>query len=115
MNRTHATSALVAGLLFAVGAAQAGATTNARMLNGKSVHGEVVSATQHTRVVNVDAGKAVNVACGDVVTFQSGAKRFTWKFDSAGHRALDVRDIAPAGFSDKALMVYVSRNEDERG
>ena len=51
--------------------------------------------------------------CGDVVTFQSAGKNFTWKFNSAGHRPLDVRTIAPQGFTDKKLMVYVSRNESE--
>lgn len=83
------------------------------MLNGKSVHGEVVAATPDARIVNVDAGKAINVNCGDVVTFQSAGKNFTWKFNSAGHRPLDVRTIAPQGFTDKKLMVYVSRNESE--
>lgn len=115
MNRTLSASALIASLLFAVGAAQAGTAGNDRMFNGKSVHGEVVAATQGARVVNVDAGKAINVNCGDVVTFKSAGKDFTWKFNSAGHRAFDLRDIAPAGFSSKSLMVYVSKSEAERG
>ena len=113
MNRTSSASALIAGLLFAVGAAQAATVGNQVMLNGKSVHGETVAATPYARVVNVDAGKAINVNCGDVVTFQSAGKSFTWKFNSAAHRALDVRDIAPQGFTDKKQMVYVSRNEGE--
>lgn len=113
MNRTISAAALIASLLFAVGAAQAGTAGNDTMLNGKSVHGEIVAAPQGARVVNVDAGKAINVNCGDVVTFQSAGKSFTWKFNSATHRALDVREIAPQGFSDKKLMVYVSRNEGE--
>ncbi|CAM4157457.1 CzcE family metal-binding protein [Roseateles saccharophilus] len=113
MNRTSSASALIAGLLLVVGAAQATTGGNQVMINGKSVHGETVAATPNARVVNVDAGKAINVNCGDVVTFQSAAKSFTWKFNSATHRALDVRDIAPAGFSDKKLTVYVSRNEGE--
>lgn len=113
MNRIISASALIASLLFAAGAAQAAPASKDIMMNGKSVHGEVVAATPYARVVNVDAGKAINVNCGDVVTFQSAGKSFTWKFNSAGHRALDVRDIAPQGFSDKKLMVYVSRNESE--
>lgn len=114
MNRTISASAQIASLVFAVGAAQAGtAAGNDRMFNGKSVHGEAVTATQGARVVKVDAGKAINVNCGDVVTFQSAGKSFTWKFSSASHRALDVRDIAPQGFTDKKLMVYVSRADSE--
>ena len=116
MNPAFSASALIASLVFAVSAVQAGpqsAPANDRMLNGKSVHGEVVAATPDARIVNVDAGKAINVNCGDVVTFQSAGKNFTWKFNSAGHRPLDVRTIAPQGFTDKKLMVYVSRNESE--
>jgi len=113
MTRPLSAPALIASLLFAAGVAQAATAANDRMLNGKSVHGEVVAATSTTRVVNVDAGKAINVNCGDVVTFQAAGKSFTWKFNSAAHRALDVREIAPQGFSDKKLMVYVSRNDGE--
>lgn len=113
MNRTSSASALVAILLFVVGAAQADTGGNQVMLNGKSIHGETIAATSNARVVNVDAGKAINVNCGDVVTFQSAGKSFTWKFNSAAHRALDVRDIAPQGFTDKKLLVYVSRNDSE--
>lgn len=114
MNRTISTSAVVVSLLIAAGAAQAASFNNDRMYNGKSVHGEAVAAPQNARVVNVEAGKALNVNCGEVVTFQNGGKTFSWKFDSAGHRAVDLRAIAPAGFTDKSLMVYVSRNEAER-
>ncbi|MFN3302131.1 MAG: CzcE family metal-binding protein [Roseateles sp.] len=106
--------AIVASLLLAVGAAHAAPLSGEAMINGKSVHGEAVAAAQGARVVNVDAGKAVNVNCGDVVTFQSSGKSFTWKFSSVAHRAVDLRAIAPAGFTDKALKVYISRSEAER-
>lgn len=115
MTRHLPAAAFIASLLIAAGAAQAGTAANDRMFNGKSIHGEVVAATQGARVVNADAGKAINVNCGDVVTFKSAGKDFTWKFNSAGHRAFDLRDIAPAGFSSKPLMVYVSKSEAERG
>lgn len=114
MNRTLSASALIASFLITASAAQAGPAANDRMLNGKSVHGEVVAATEKARVVDVSANKAINVNCGDVVTFKNAGKSFTWKFSSAGHRAVDMRVIAPSGFSDKALMVYISPAEHER-
>lgn len=114
MNRTISASALIASLVFAVDRL---AVEHAVVPSGStclgSAHGEAVTATQGARVVKVDAGKAINVNCGDVVTFQSAGKSFTWKFSSASHRALDVRDIAPQGFTDKKLMVYVSRADSE--
>ncbi|MFT7772794.1 CzcE family metal-binding protein [Roseateles sp.] len=113
MNRSIRATTLTASLLFAVASVHAGVPSSDRMANGKSIHGEVAAATPNARVVNVDAGKAINVNCGDVVTFQSAGKSFTWKFNSTAHRALDVREIAPQGFSDKKLMVYVSRNDAE--
>lgn len=113
MNRAISASALLTSMALAVGA-QAGTMGNDRMYNGKSVHGEAVTAPQNARVVDVEVSKAVNVTCGEVVTFQNGGKSFSWKFDSADHRAVDVRAIAPAGFANKPLMVYVSKNESER-
>lgn len=112
MTRISA-SALVASLLFAAGAVQAASMTNNIMMNGKSVHGEAVVATQGARIVNVDAGKSINVNCGDVVTFQKADKTFTWKFSSVAHRAVDLRAIAPAGFTDKPLKVYISPTDAE--
>lgn len=114
MNRTLTTT-LLAGLLIAAGAAQAGQQASHLMANGKSVHGsEVVAQAGTAKVVNVDDRKALNVNCGETVTFRKGDKSFSWKFDSANHTAVDLRTIAPAGFADKPLMVYVSRNEAER-
>ena len=113
MNRTFSASVFLASLTIAVGA-QAGTMGSDRMYNGKSVNGEAVTAPQNARVVDVDGSKTVNVNCGEVVTFQKDGKSFSWKFESAGHRPVDVRAIAPAGFSSKPLMVYVSKNESER-
>lgn len=110
MNRILAQSSLALGLLVAVAGAQAGD----RLYNGQSVHGRSVEQPQHARVVDVDAHKTLNVNCGDTVTFRKGSQSFSWKFDTVGHGAVDLRAIAPAGFSDKKLMIYVSRSEGER-
>jgi hypothetical protein len=119
MNRVMSKSSLLVGLLVAVGAAQAAAGAD-RMVNGRSQHGlaadvAAVAAGQPGRVINVDTEKASNVNCGETVTFQKGGKTFVWKFDSANHRAVDLRTIAPAGFIDQPFVVYVSRSEAERG
>jgi hypothetical protein len=47
------------------------------------------------------------------VEFRDGAKTFTWKFDSAQHRAVNLAVIAPEGFANKNFTVHVSRNESE--
>ncbi len=116
MQRTLTTT-LLAGLLAAAGAVQAGQagqTGSDLMANGKSVHGSAVVAQAGAKVVNIDDRKALNVDCGEIVTFRKGDKSFSWKFESANHRAVDLRAIAPSGFTDKPFMVYVSRNESER-
>ncbi len=119
MNHILSVTAAVAGALLAIGGAQAATGGSASagsdlMYNGKSVHGSAVAAPPTARQVNVELGKSLNVACGETVTFRKGEKTFSWKFESATHRAVDLRTIAPAGFTDKGLMVYISRNEAER-
>ena len=42
--------------------------------------------------------RALNVRCGDTVTFVNGAKKFSWKFDTASHGAVPLAKIAPADF-----------------
>lgn len=113
MKRVITTTSLILGLLVAAGAAQAAAGQD-RLYNGKSVYGQAVAAPEKGRVVDVSAVKAVNVNCGETVTFQKGGKSFTWKFDTVDHRVVDLRAIAPAGFADGSFKVYVSRNEAER-
>jgi hypothetical protein len=113
MKRIVSMPALAIGLLAVAGLAQADTPNPDRMNNGKSVFGEAVAATQDTRVVNVAKQNSLEVACGDVVTFQNGSKTFSWKFDTMRHSAVDLQKIAPAGFFAKTFKVYVSRNEGE--
>lgn len=103
---------VVATLLMS-GAAFAQAQANPIMRNGKSVFGTPADASVATRVIDVQAGSSVNVTCGDVVTFKSGEKSFTWRFDVAGHRSPVLSTIAPAGFVGNDFKVYVSRNRYE--
>ena len=82
--------------------------------NGRSWYGVPSSTEVATQMVDVKSTRAINVNCGDTVTFRSGDKSFSWRFDVANHRAVDLRKIAPTGFAVEKLMVYVSPNEYER-
>jgi hypothetical protein len=85
------------------------------LMNGNSLLGVPAVAERSTKVLDVATTQSTNVVCGDVVTFRNGAKTFTWKFDVISHRTVDLQKIAPAGFTSKPLLVYVERNEYERG
>ncbi len=100
-----------AAALSATGAFAASDETYA---NGRSIYGVPASQGAESKVLDVANTKFANIKCGDTVTFRSGDKTFTWKFDVAGHRAVDLQKIAPAGFTKQPLMVYVSRNDTER-
>lgn len=113
MNRTIPMSAVVLGLLLAANV-QASPASKDQLYNGQSVYGRVVTQPQNARVVDVNAQKSLNVDCGETVTFKKGAQTFTWKFETVGHRPVDLRAIAPAGFADAQLIVYVARSEAER-
>lgn len=109
MNRTLSTAAIAALLVAIASPAAAGAERS-----DLSLHGRATAAAPSARQVDVDQVRVVNVDCGDTVTFRKGDKTFSWKFDSLQHRAVDLRTLAPAGFADKPLMVYIARNEAER-
>jgi hypothetical protein len=102
----------VAAVLMTAGAAQA-AQQSDLLVNGRSTHGLPVSGAAADKVVNVKEGGSINVDCGQIVEFRDGAKTFTWKFDSAQHRAVNLAVIAPEGFANKNFTVHVSRNESE--
>ncbi|WP_431053016.1 CzcE family metal-binding protein [Roseateles sp. L2-2] len=126
MSRSFSLPSLVlaaAALTAAVGAhattnasAASGASTSSSSLaNGRSVHG-MPSSGQPDRVVDLAKAGAdeLNIVCGETVQFRNGDKSFAWKFESVGHRAVDLRTLAPAGFTDQPLWVFVERNDGER-
>ena len=113
MNRTFTNVALAFGLALSATVASAAMNTST-LANGKSVYGAAASASQTARVVDVSAASTLNIDCGETVTFRSGDKSFSWKFDVVGHRVVDLQAIAPAGFSSKPLKVYVARSDGER-
>lgn len=105
-------TAVAVGALLSASAALASKPET--FANGRSWHGVPSSAEIASQVVDVKSAQAINVKCGDTVTFRSGEKSFSWRFDVLNHRAVDVRKIAPAGFMTDKLMVYVSPSEYER-
>lgn len=106
----------LAGALAALGSnASVYAAGGDTYMNGASLYGAPAPEGSATRTTSVDkAMKQVNIVCGDIVTFTSGGKNFTWKFDVASHRPVPLAKIAPSGFDAGALTVYVSRNSMER-
>ena len=102
--RTAALAAL--SVLPLAGYAASGNT----FMNGQSIYGQPAAQGAPVRVVGLAYTDRLNVAYGESVTFRSGAKQFSWTFDGLDRRAVDVNQIAPAGFAGRALVVHVGRN-----
>ena len=113
MNHFYTNAAISLGLALSATVAIA-AMDSSKMVNGKSIYGSVASAGQVSKVVDVGSTNVLNVDCGDIVAFRSGDKSFSWKFDTTSHRAVDLQSIAPSGFINKSLKIYVVPNEWER-
>ena len=58
--------------------------------NGRSWYGVPNNPEVATRVVDVNSTDAINIECGETVTFRNGDKSFTWRFDVVNHRAVDI-------------------------
>ena len=115
MNRTIVSTLLAStSILLLATSASAAAPSADRYMNGKSIYGEPVSASGVSKVVNIGSTKYINIRCGDVVTFVNAGKQFTWKFDVASHRSVNLSKVAPADFGGNGLMVYVEANDLER-
>jgi len=66
------------------------------------------AAAERTITVTADT-KWVNVNHYEVVRFVSNGREFTWYFDGVAQPgAFDLMQIAPAGFVDHGVRVYVS-------
>lgn len=86
------------------------AASSNTFMNGQSIHGQPAAQGAPVRVVDLTSTERLNVAYGESVTFRSGAQQFSWTFDGLDRRAVDVNQIAPAGFAGRALVVHVGRN-----
>ena len=66
------------------------------------------------RTIDITGGtKSVNVNHGEVIRFVSNGREFTWYFDGVSQpRPFDMAEIAPAGFTDHGVKVYVGLGDD---
>ena len=66
------------------------------------------------RTINITGGtKWVNVNHGEVVRFVADGREFTWYFNGVSQpRPFDMAEIAPAGFVDHGVKVYVGLGDD---
>lgn len=87
--------AVMAGVVPWTTSAQA---AGERFMNGRSIYGGPAAAGPSSTTVDVKQATWLNVRCGDVVTFSNSGQTFTWKFEPASYRAVDLQRIAPPGF-----------------
>ncbi len=82
-------------------------------LKPADLFGEPAQAPSAERTITVTADtKWVNVNHYEVVRFVSNGREFTWYFDGVVQpRPFDLMQIAPAGFVDHGVTVYVAPSE----
>lgn len=106
MNITRHTVAV-----FALAAALGASAQDQRGI----VYGTAANANQAERVIAVTPdAKWVNVKQGETVKFTLGSVEFSWRFDGRSARSFDLREIAPAGAVNKAVMVYITQTGGHR-
>jgi hypothetical protein len=66
------------------------------------------------RTIEITGGtKWVNVNHGEVIRFVSNGREFTWYFDGVSQpQPFDMTQIAPAGFVESGVKVYVGLGDD---
>jgi len=112
---------LVISSLFAVALSAASLSASAAMrtdllgeaAQAPSAQRSYVSAVAE-RTININGGtKWVNVNHGEVVRFVSNGREFTWYFNGVSQpQPFDMTEIAPAGFVDRGVKVYVGLGDD---
>lgn len=92
-----------------------GVIAPASALPVKDPLGSGVAHSANARVIHITAStKAINVARHETVRFVNAAgQSFTWHFYTLHHPTIDLRDIAPPGFSDAATLIYVGLGASE--
>ena len=77
-----------------------------------SLERAIISAVADRTISVTGDTKWVNVKHYEVIRFVSNGREFTWYFDGlAQPGAFDLTQIAPAGFLDHGVTVYVSLSE----
>ena len=106
----------IAVLTLSAASLSAGAVSKASALFGEpvvapSAERAIVTAVAGRTITLAGDTKWVNVNHYDVVQFASNGREFTWSFDGmAGPHSFDLSEIAPAGFVNHGVTVYVADN-----
>lgn len=108
--KTLAIIALTLGSLTTFAASARDAASTDRNLHGYAVSAPALKG----RVIDVSAGRPINVTCGELVTFVNGSQSFTWKFEGR-HTAVELAKLAPAGFQTSGKTIYIARDLSELG
>jgi hypothetical protein len=97
---------------FAAGAALKPSDLFGEPAVAPSLERAIVTAVADRTITITGKTKWVNVTRYEVVRFASNGREFTWYFDGmAQPRPFDLAQIAPAGFVDHGVTVYVSPSE----
>jgi len=76
--------------------------------------GGAVDASQAERTITIRSEtRWANVRHGESIRFLSGQQALVWKFDGSA-RSFDLRRVAPAGFLDRPITVYVASERNGR-
>jgi len=107
----------IAVLTLSAASLSAGAALKPTDLFGESAQAPSAERAIYTaaadRTITIDdKTKWVNVSHYEVIRFASNGREFTWYFDGlAQPGAFDLMQIAPAGFVNHGVTVYVSLSE----
>lgn len=102
-------SSIFASILFVSGVMPASAMI-------ANPDGTRVETAQAMRDIRIDgATKSINVSRNEVVRIINAAgDHFTWQFDTLHHPIIELSKIAPGGFAQRTVLVYVGQGVDER-
>ena len=107
----------IAALTLSAATLSAGAALKAADLYGEpaqapSTERAIISAVADRTITIDDKTKWVNVRHYEVIRFVANGREFTWYFDGlAQPRPFDLSELAPAGFVNHQVAVYVSPTE----
>src|SRR5437667_12459856 len=108
----------IAALTLSAASLSAGAALKPSDLFGEpaqapSAERAIVTAVADRTITITDETKWVNVKHFEFIRFVSNGREFTWYFDGVAQpRPFDMAEIAPAGFLDHGVKVYVSLGDD---
>ena len=74
-----------------------------------SLERAIITAVADRTITITDETKWVNVQHFEVIRFVSNGREFAWYFDGVAQpRPFDLNQIAPAGYVDRSVTVYVA-------